>query len=227
MSPPDTTTTEIRPTIAVDPPIVGSPEALSTSTEPGDDNIDHSGRSRLLMALLPTAGFVILVGFFATTLVKEQFFGHNPAELPSAMIDKPAPDFDLPAVADDKPGLATTDLKGAPHLVNFFASWCVPCQQDHAMLNGFAASGRIPIDGIAYKDKLASSKRFLANLGDPYERIGDDAEGRTAIDFGLYGVPETYIVDAAGEIRYRWVGPLTPEGLEHEILPRLAALQSK
>ena len=95
------------------------------------------------------------------------------------------------------------------------------------MLNGFAASGRIPIDGIAYKDKLASSKRFLANLGDPYERIGDDAEGRTAIDFGLYGVPETYIVDAAGEIRYRWVGPLTPEGLEHEILPRLAALQSK
>ena len=186
---------------------------------------DGGGRRRVALALLPALGFLLLVGFFATTLIKEQFFGHNPSELPSAMIDKPAPDFTLPALLDDKPGLARADLGGKPMLVNFFASWCVPCRAEHATLSGFAASGRVPVVGIAYKDKLAESKRFLAELGDPYERIGVDADGRTAIDFGVYGVPETYIVDAAGKIRFRWVGPLTPEALEQEILPRLSALK--
>jgi len=98
---------------------------------------------------------------------------------------------------------------------------------EQATLAGFAASGRIPVEGIAYKDKPDASKRFLAELGNPYQRVGVDADGRTAIDFGLYGVPETYLVDANGMIRFRWVGPLTPEALEQEILPRLAALQGK
>ena len=182
---------------------------------------------RRLLAFLPAAGFLLLVGFFTAVLVKEEFFGHDPATLPSAMIDKPAPDFSLPPLLDDKPGLARADLGGKPVLVNFFASWCQPCRLEHATLSGFAASGRIPVEGIAYKDKPADSKRFLGELGDPYQRVGIDADGRTAIDFGLYGVPETYLVDAAGKIRFRWVGPLTPEALEDEILPRLAALQSQ
>ncbi|MEI9987727.1 MAG: DsbE family thiol:disulfide interchange protein [Aliidongia sp.] len=182
---------------------------------------------RYLFAVLPAIGFLLLVGFFAVALIKEEFFGHDPSELPSAMIDKPAPEFKLPALFDDKPGLAKADLGGKPVLVNFFASWCVPCRQEHATLSGFAASGRIPVEGIAYKDDPEKSKRFLAELGDPYQRVGVDADGRTAIDFGVYGVPETYLVDAAGQIRYRWVGPLTPEALEQEILPRLAALQGK
>ncbi|MGB8839771.1 MAG: DsbE family thiol:disulfide interchange protein [Aliidongia sp.] len=183
--------------------------------------------NRYAMALLPGLGFLALVSFFAVTLIREEFYGHNPAELPSAMIDKPAPEFALPALMDDRPGLARTDLAGQPHLVNFFASWCVPCRMEHATLSGFAASGRIPVVGIAYEDKPEDSKRFLTELGDPYQRIGIDRGGRTAIDFGVYGVPETYIVDATGAIRYRWVGPLTPEALQEEILPRLAALQTK
>jgi DsbE subfamily thiol:disulfide oxidoreductase len=188
---------------------------------------EAGSRSRYALAVLPALGFLLLVGFFAATLMKEEFYGHDPSELPSAMIDKPAPDFTLPALVEDRPGLARADLAGKPALVNFFASWCVPCRLEHATLSGFAASGRVPVLGIAYKDKPEDSKRFLAELGDPYQRIGVDAEGRTAIDFGVYGVPETYIVDAAGAIRFRWVGPLTPEALEHEILPRLAALGGK
>jgi DsbE subfamily thiol:disulfide oxidoreductase len=188
---------------------------------------EAGSRGRFALALLPVLGFLLLIGFFAVTLIKEQFYGHDPSELPSAMIDKPAPDFALPALVDDRPGLARADLGGKPALVNFFASWCVPCRLEHATLAGFAASGRVPVLGIAYKDKPSDSQRFLAELGDPYPRVGVDADGRTAIDFGVYGVPETYIVDAAGEIRFRWVGPLTPEALEQEILPRLAALGGK
>ncbi|HVJ51430.1 MAG TPA: DsbE family thiol:disulfide interchange protein [Aliidongia sp.] len=179
-----------------------------------------SGGRRLLV-LLPVLGFLVLVGFFALGLTRD------PALLPSAMIDKPAPDFTLAALMTDKPGLARSDLGGKPALVNFFASWCVPCRAEHATLAGLAASGGVPLYGIDYKDKPADGQRFLDGLGDPYQRVGMDADGRTGIDFGVYGVPETYIVDAGGAIRYRWVGPLTPEALQDEILPRLAALKDK
>ena len=180
----------------------------------------QKGGLRLLM-LLPVVGFLVLVGFFALGL------RHDPSLLPSAMIDKPAPDFTLPALESDRPGLARADLGGKPALVNFFASWCLPCRAEHATLAGLAASGDVPLYGIAYKDRPAESQRFLGELGDPYQRIGIDAEGRTAIDFGVYGVPETYIVDATGAIRYRWVGPLTADALSTEILPRLAALKGR
>jgi cytochrome c biogenesis protein CcmG/thiol:disulfide interchange protein DsbE len=180
-----------------------------------------TSRVRRLFVLLPGLGFLILVGFFVLGL------RHDPSLLPSAMIDKPAPEFELPALVSDKPGLSRADLVGRPALVNFFASWCVPCRLEHPTLAGLAASGGVPVYGIAYEDKPDDSKRFLTTLGDPYERIGIDREGRTAIDFGVYGVPETYIVDAAGEIRFRWVGPISPETLQTEILPRLAALGAR
>jgi cytochrome c biogenesis protein CcmG, thiol:disulfide interchange protein DsbE len=182
-------------------------------------------QNRYMLTLLPVIGFFMLVAIFVVTLVRQEFYGENPAEIPSAMIDKPAPDFTLPPLLDDRPGLARADLMGKPVLVNFFASWCAPCRAEHATLEGFAASGRVPVVGVAYKDKPEDSKRFLAELGDPYERIGIDADGRTAIDFGVYGVPETYIVDSAGMIRFRYFGALTPEGIQAEILPRLAALE--
>ena len=106
-------------------------------------------------------------------------------------------------------------------LVNFFASWCVPCRAEHPLLLRIAESEQVPLYGIAYKERPADAARFLAQLGDPYRAVGLDESGRTGIDFGVYGVPETYLIDRTGHIRYRYVGPLTAEALEHQLLPRL------
>ncbi len=177
-----------------------------------------SDLGRRLLFLIPVVAFAALVAVFAIGL------GHDPTVLKSAMIDKPAPDFTLGPVLADRPGLTRKDLGGKPVLVNFFASWCAPCRVEHATLNGLAASG-IPLYGIAYKDQLGNAQRFLGDLGDPYQKIGLDLDGRTAIDFGVYGVPETYILDKDGRIRYRYAGALTDDVLKDEIMPRLAALE--
>jgi cytochrome c biogenesis protein CcmG/thiol:disulfide interchange protein DsbE len=169
--------------------------------------------------LIPLAVFLGLFVVFGLGLRRD------PAILPSALIDRPAPSFDLPPLLADHPGLAQRDLKGRPALVNFFASWCAPCREEAPVLAGLAASGVVALYGIDYKDSRADGRKFLDTLGNPYQRVAMDAAGRTAIDFGLYGVPETYIVDANGAIRYRLPGALTPEILQGEILPRLAALQ--
>jgi cytochrome c biogenesis protein CcmG/thiol:disulfide interchange protein DsbE len=170
-----------------------------------------------LLTLLPLALFAVLIGYFALGLQ------HDPHLLPSAMIDKPAPEFALPPLLDDKPGLARADLADGPVLVNFFASWCVPCRAEHPILARIAGEG-VRIDGIDYKDKPDDAKRWLTELGDPYRRLAVDRDGRVAIDFGVYGVPETYVVDRAGKIRYRQVGPITPDDLARTIRPLLAEL---
>jgi cytochrome c biogenesis protein CcmG/thiol:disulfide interchange protein DsbE len=109
-------------------------------------------------------------------------------------------------------------------VINFFASWCVPCRVEHPLLMRLASREKLALVGIAYKDKPEDSQRFLAGLGDPYARIAVDRAGRTGIDFGLYGVPETYVVDRAGHIRKRFVGPLTPEAIDRELLPLIREL---
>ncbi len=169
--------------------------------------------ARKLLFLLPAALFAVLVIAFAVGL------RHDPHLLPSALIDRPAPDFALPGLYESANGLTRNDLDGRVTLVNFFASWCAPCREEHAEL---MALGRLPgvtLDGIAYKDKPEETRRFLERLGNPFGRIGVDRNGTTAIDFGVYGVPETYVVDGTGHIRLRHVGPLTAEDVKSEILP--------
>jgi cytochrome c biogenesis protein CcmG/thiol:disulfide interchange protein DsbE len=172
---------------------------------------------RRLAYLIPIILFAALVIGLTVGL------GSDPERLPSALIDRPAPEFVLPPL-NDKPGLARADLGGRVMLVNFFASWCAPCRIEHPVLARFAASGRVPVYGIDYKDKPEDALKWLGSLGDPYGRIGVDRDGRIAIDWGVYGVPETYLVDRAGRVRYRYAGPVTAEVLKQEILPRIEAL---
>jgi len=145
--------------------------------------------------------------------------------LPSAMIDQEAPAFTLAGLGETKPGLATDQLRGQVALINFFASWCVPCRAEHPLLMSIPRDLGVLLYGIAYKDKPEDAARFLSELGDPYGRIGADRDGRVGIDFGVYGVPETYIIDKAGHIRLRHVGPLTPADVAKEIAPLVKVLQ--
>ena len=172
-----------------------------------------------LRYLLPAALFGVLALYFALALTS----GRDPSLLPSALIDKPAPDFEL-AGLDGKDGLTLGALKGQVALVNFFASWCVPCRAEEPLLMRLAEQEHVPVYGIAYKDKPADAQHFLDQLGDPYRRVGLDESGRTGINFGVYGVPETYLIDKTGHIRYRVVGPLTAETVDNELLPRLKRL---
>lgn len=170
---------------------------------------------RRLVFLFPLVIVLGLAGTFAWSLMS----GRDPAVLPSAMIDKPMPDLALAPIEGRTEGLATADLGGKPALVNFFASWCIPCLAEHPVLTRLATADGIPIFGVNFKDKPADAEAWLARNGDPFRRIGADRSGRTAIDFGTYGVPETFLVDADGRIRWRWPGPLTPDVVEEQLLP--------
>jgi cytochrome c biogenesis protein CcmG/thiol:disulfide interchange protein DsbE len=174
---------------------------------------------RRLPYLLPVALFAVLVGYFALALRP----GRDPSTLPSAMIDKPAPDFALAGLVGAS-GLSRTALGGHAVIVNFFASWCIPCRAEHPLLMRLAEQEHVPLFGIAYKDKPEDAARFLGQLGDPYRAVGLDQTGRVGIDFGVYGVPETYLIDSAGHIRLRHVGPLDRDTIERELLPRLKEL---
>jgi cytochrome c biogenesis protein CcmG/thiol:disulfide interchange protein DsbE len=177
-------------------------------------------RRAMLLAPVALAG-AAGIGFFA--MLRGMGTGeYDPRGVPSALLGKPAPDFALPPLEGaDRPALAAADLRGdRPVLVNFFASWCVPCVIEHPQLMRLARDG-VPVLGIAYKDKPADSLGFLRRHGNPFARLGVDQPGRVAIDWGLYGVPETYLVDKAGIIRWRWAGPLTDEVLDNQLLPLL------
>ncbi|MBB6253519.1 DsbE family thiol:disulfide interchange protein [Nitrospirillum iridis] len=178
---------------------------------------------RRLMFLIPLVLFLGLAGWFAVRL-KQIDRGDTPDRLPSVMIDKPVPAFDLPPLVEGQPGVASTGLAdGKVRLVNFWASWCAPCRAEHPILMRLAGQG-VDIRGIDYKDKAADGQAILARDGNPYAAVAMDQSGRTAIDFGVYGVPETYVIDRQGRIRYRQVGPITPQDLQTRILPLINEL---
>jgi cytochrome c biogenesis protein CcmG/thiol:disulfide interchange protein DsbE len=176
-----------------------------------------------LVYLLPLVLFLVLATYLGRMLQLSLRPNYDIHQLPSAMIEKPAPAFDLAGLGDGKP-LVLDALKGHPFVVNFFASWCVPCRIEHPLLMRLSEQNHLPLYGIAYKDKPDDTENLLATFGDPYRLVGVDRDGRVGLNFGVYGVPETYVVDSAGVIRKRFVGPLTAEQVNTELLPLLKQL---
>jgi cytochrome c biogenesis protein CcmG/thiol:disulfide interchange protein DsbE len=177
---------------------------------------------RRLLYLLPVLVFIGVGIGLALGLTRD------PSVLPSALLDKSVPAFDLPPIAGRAgEGLSSRDLQagGGPVLVNVFASWCVPCRVEHPLMMALAERG-VTIYGINYKDPPEQANAWLDELGNPFARIGADRSGRVGIDWGVYGVPETYLVDGAGRIRHRFVGPLQPRDVDRILLPLLAELAS-
>lgn len=147
--------------------------------------------------------------------------------LPSTLIGRAVPEFTLPPIEGRVDGLSSEDLRGEVSIVNVWASWCVPCRVEMPLLVELAATGTAPINGINYKDAPDAALGFLAELGDPYTRIGADRQGRVSIDWGVYGLPETFVVDATGRIAYKHVGPFDRRSLEEDILPVVRRLQAE
>lgn len=174
---------------------------------------------RYVLLLTPLIILGALVALFAANIDRDASY------IPSVMINKPAPELDLAAVEGlGVPGISPADLKGDVHVVNVFASWCVPCREEHPILMQLAADG-IPLYGINHKDQPENARAFLAGLGNPYERVGSDLNGRAGIEWGVYGVPETFVVNAQGIITYKHVGPLNPTSVARDLLPAIEAAQ--
>jgi cytochrome c biogenesis protein CcmG/thiol:disulfide interchange protein DsbE len=169
-------------------------------------------------ALLIPIGFGILAAFLLAAI-----FRNDASVVPSALIGRKVPQFELAALeGSGLAGLSSSDFgRGSPVFVNVWASWCVPCRAEHPLLKMLATKSGAKIYGINYKDQPAAAARFLQELGNPFARIGADVSGRVGIDWGVYGVPETYLVDAQGRIAYKHVGPLTQEIIDQELLPLL------
>ena len=175
-------------------------------------------RKLRLVSLLPLGFFLSLALIFLLRLES----GIDPEAIPSALVGQPAPPFDLPALdGAGVPGLKRADLDGHVTVVNIFASWCGPCRVEHPELVVLAKDGRIRVVGIDYKDQPQNAKRFLDELGNPYAAIGVDTRGRIAIDWGVYGVPETFVVDRAGIIRFKVIGPLSAEAVKGSLVPAI------
>ncbi|RZT36352.1 DsbE family thiol:disulfide interchange protein [Cupriavidus agavae] len=174
--------------------------------------------------LLPLAVFVAIVLALGAGL------RHDPRQLPSALVGRPAPQFALPvldAPPSAPPMVSAADLRGKVWILNVWASWCAACRSEHPLLVEFAGQSTVPLYGLNYKDTEPAARGWLRQMGDPYVHSLVDADGRVGIDFGVYGVPETYIIDRQGVVRFRQVGPVTPESLERQIKPLLRQLEQE
>ncbi|MGA7595290.1 MAG: DsbE family thiol:disulfide interchange protein [Gallionella sp.] len=169
----------------------------------------------------PFLAFVVLVIFLYVGL------GLDPHEIPSPLINKSAPAFTLPQLYNPAKQFSSEEMKGKVWLLNVWASWCVSCREEHPVLMELSQQHIVPIYGLDYKDKNPDGEAWLREGGDPYTLVATDANGRVGIDYGVYGVPETYVIDKQGVIRYKQIGPVTHQSLQQKILPLVAELQSK
>ena len=172
-------------------------------------------------ALIPFAIFLIMVGF----LFKGLFL--NPREVPSPLVGKPAPAFSLPRLDQPAKQFSPKDMLGQVWLFNVWASWCGACRDEHPLLVALAKTGLVPVVGMDYKDTATEAEQWLTERGNPYLLSAVDANGRVGIDYGVYGVPETYVIDKAGVIAYKQIGPVTLESLRDDILPLVKRLQAQ
>jgi len=174
---------------------------------------------KILRWSLPLAIFVVVLAFLFVGLFRD------PREVPSQLIGKPAPAFSLARLHEPEARLSTQDMRGQVWLLNVWASWCVSCRVEHPLLLDLAKANVVPVIGLAYKDKPSDGRAWLTSNGDPYKMSIVDLDGRVGIDFGVYGVPETFVIDKNGVIRYKQIGPLTAEALKETILPLVRELQ--
>lgn len=196
--------------------------AERTEVGPGVEATASAARGRrIAFAVLP----LLVFGGIALFLFNGLYL--NPREIPSALLDKPVPEFDMPPIAGrEGPGLATPDLKGEVSLVNVFASWCVACRVEHPLLMRLAEQNIVPVHGLNYKDKPDAARAWLQRFGDPYDRVGSDLSGRVGIDWGVYGVPETFVVNAEGRIVCKHIGPVMDRDLDEKLLPAIQAARA-
>jgi cytochrome c biogenesis protein CcmG/thiol:disulfide interchange protein DsbE len=186
----------------------------------------RKGRGPRLTFLLPLGIFLSLAMVFFVQLLS----GDDPATIPSVLVGKPVPEFSLPPLEGllredmSVPGLSTADFADGVSVVNIFASWCGPCRQEHPILEALAEDRRIRVFGINYKDVPENARRFLGELGNPYAAVGVDERGRAAIDWGVYGVPETFLVGPDGIIRHKFIGPLSEEAVKETLMPEIEKL---
>lgn len=171
--------------------------------------------------IFPLVLFLVLGAYFAAGLQR------NPSRIPSVLIDRPLPEFSLPAIEGFDRGLSSADLHGEVALINVFGSWCVSCIIEHPMLMEIAETEDVIIAGLNWKDPPGAGARWLAKHGNPYSLIGDDRAGRIAIDFGVTGAPETFLVDRSGRIRFKQVGPITPQIWREDIKPVVDQLKDE
>lgn len=191
----------------------------SLSGAPIDTSDALSLRRRRMLVMLP-------VGVFAgLTVVLGWGLSRDPRIIPSALIGKEVPEFSLPPVQGRTLGLSNTDLEGEVSLVNVFASWCVACREEHPVFMELERIGAVPIHGINYKDRPQDAERWLNTLGDPYTRTGVDLNGRVSIDWGVYGVPETFLIDRQGRIAFKHIGAVTPEVYRTRLAPLIEELR--
>ncbi len=193
-----------------------NPATTGETSLPGQVEARQGSR---LARLLPIAAFGVIAVLLGLGLTL------RPSEVPSVLIGKPVPVFELAPVKGRSLGLSNTDLVGQVSLVNVFASWCVACRAEHPLLLKLAADKAVPIHGLNYKDLPDDAAAWLDKLGDPYTRTGADRIGRVAIDFGVYGAPETFVIDRGGRIAFKQIGPLDQDTIDKTILPLIAKLK--